>query len=350
MPATVPRSATRIIATSVGLMLLVSGVVGLLGWKLLSQEETLVFQQERGRVDRTADAMTVAFLRRMDTIESWLSLNGRLEMDDSPVARGAVVVWFSDARIDVLPRDSLLFYPRATSPHPIDPVFARIDVLESNPAHLGAAASALMMLTENEDPAIRSEAMLRLARVRAKQGQLSAALSAYEALSRTRHAEDPPFGEVSMSSGLMAFGLSRGGLGFFRIPDTDGSLRRAVETATGPREPLTNSKGVPYRLLSQFAQSQLLASAGRGEEAREAARRLVSEISSGRWRLDKATFEYYDSSARAIAGLAPPPPQRLAIADQVMALSDEWQSFRRSGSPSLSKRLYRSAARPSSAL
>ena len=90
-----------------------------------------------------------------------------------------------------------------------------------------------------------------------------------------------------MSSGLMAFGLSRGGLGFFRIPDTDGSLRRAVETATGPREPLTNSKGVPYRLLSQFAQSQLLASAGRGEEAREAARRLVSEMrySSGRWRL-----------------------------------------------------------------
>ena len=136
MPSTVPRSATRIIATSVGLMLLVSGVVGLLGWKLLSQEETLVFQQERGRVDGTADAMTVAFLRRMDTIESWLSLNGRLEMDDSPVARGAVVVWFSDARIDVLPPDSLLFYPRATSPHPIDPVFARVDVLRVQPGPL----------------------------------------------------------------------------------------------------------------------------------------------------------------------------------------------------------------------
>ena len=67
----------------------------------------------------------------------------------------------------------------------------------------------------------------------------------------------------------------------------------------------TNPSGVPYRLLIQFERAQLLASAGRREDAQEHARRLVSEMSSGRWTLDKATFTLYDSAARKIAGLRP---------------------------------------------
>ena len=102
----------------------------------------------------------------------------------------------------------------------------------------------------------------------------------------------------------------------------------------------TNPSGVPYRLLIQFERAQLLASAGRREDAQEHARRLVSEMSSGRWTLDKATFTLYDSAARKIAGLAPPPAARVAVAEQVNRLWNDWKGLQKSGSRSAPTRIW----------
>ena len=67
-----PRSANRIIATAVGLMVLVCTVVGVLGWRLLSQEETLAEQQVRDRLQRTAEQMTSKFTDRTQQLDAWL--------------------------------------------------------------------------------------------------------------------------------------------------------------------------------------------------------------------------------------------------------------------------------------
>jgi signal transduction histidine kinase len=69
----------------------------------------------------------------------------------------------------------------------------------------------------------------------------------------------------------------------------------------------------------------------------------VSEITSGRWSLDKATFTFYDTAARKIAGLGPPLPTRVAVAEQVGRLWDEWQSLQRGGARSTVTRLWNTA-------
>ena len=102
----------------------------------------------------------------------------------------------------------------------------------------------------------------------------------------------------------------------------------------------TNPSGVPYRLLIQFERAQLLASSGRREDAQDQARRLVSEMSSGRWTLDKTTFTFYDSAARRIAGLPPPPAARVAVAEQVGRLWSEWQTFQKSRPQSPTTRIW----------
>jgi len=98
------RSANRIIAMSIALALLVSTVVALLGWRLLTQEETLVHQQARDRLERTADQMESTFARTLREIESWLLAPITVI---SPL-NDAVLVLFSDARIDVAPFGALL--------------------------------------------------------------------------------------------------------------------------------------------------------------------------------------------------------------------------------------------------
>jgi signal transduction histidine kinase len=112
---------------------------------------------------------------------------------------------------------------------------------------------------------------------------------------------------------------------------------------------MINANGVPYRLVSQFERAQLLASSGRRDDAREHARRLVSEITSGRWRLTKDTFTFYDSAARTIAGLEPPLPTRVAVAEQVESLWNDWLAFQ-AGAKFTVTRVHRGGATPLIAL
>jgi signal transduction histidine kinase len=63
-------------------------------------------------------------------------------------------------------------------------------------------------------------------------------------------------------------------------------------------------------------------------------------MSSGRWTLDKATFTFYDSAARKIADLPPPPAARVAVSEQVDRLWHEWQSFQKGAPRSATTRIW----------
>jgi signal transduction histidine kinase len=353
MPAN-RRSTNSIIVMSVGLMLLVSTVVGWLGWRLLTQEEALIHQQARDRLQRTADQMVTKFVRRMQELDSWLARNGPLLTGQPPsTADGAVLVWLSKTDVYVAPLGRLLYYPTTTATvPPANAAFEEVDRLESTRGKLSDAASALVMLTKSKVPSIQAEAMLRLARVQGKLGAVVEALSTYDTLENLLGAGDLLLKENATSGGLMEL-LRRSDPSqttYFQIPGQSVLFRDVALAVTASRlATLTNSSGVPYRLLSQFDRAQLLARIGRDDEAREQARRLVSEMSSGRWRLDKASFTLYDGSARKIAGLPPPPPARVAVAEQVTSLWNEWEAFQR-GSKFSTTRVYRGGDAPLIAL
>ena len=303
------RSARRIVATAVGLMVLVCTVVGVLGWRVLSQEEALVHQQARDRLARTAEQLVSKFADRMQQLDAWLSGNAPLANGAPPTSGGAIVVWLSKAGVYVSPFGRLLYYPTVAS------------------------------LPHLEGDVNQAEAVLRQARAQAKHGDIDGALATYESLTRTLGDADLLVRENAMTGGLMKL-LIRSDPNrsvYFPVPEEARAESRERAQSALPASRLAilaNSSGVPYRLLSQFERAQLLASSGRKEEGHEQARRLVSEITSGRWKLDKESFTFYDSAARTIAALDPPSPVRVAVAEQVDRLWNGWQSFPHGGSRS----------------
>ena len=307
-----PRSANRIIATAVALMVLVCTVVGVLGWRLLSQEQAMADQQVRERLQRTAEQVASKFADRMQQLDAWLGANTPLTAGGPPTLGGAIVVWLSNDGVNVSPLGRLLYYPMVAQP-------------------------------PRGDGSIPAEAMLEEARALAKRGNVDEALARYDNLYRLLGDADLLVREIAMTRGLMEL-LTRSDPSrsvFFEPPGAASRLQQArLALPASRRATQTNPGGVPYRLLIQFELAQLLASSGRREDAQEQARRLVSEISSGRWTLDKATFTFYDPAARKIAGLPPPPAARVAVAEQVGRLWSEWKTFQKGGSRSAVRRIW----------
>src|SRR5215831_12755882 len=88
-----------ILGLAAALVLMVASAIGWLGWRLLSQEETLARQQAHNQLEQTADVVSAGFVRRMTDTQSWLSqiqstLPTGAASPSSPAA-GAVVVKFS---------------------------------------------------------------------------------------------------------------------------------------------------------------------------------------------------------------------------------------------------------------
>jgi signal transduction histidine kinase len=289
------RNARAILATAVGLIVLVTTAVGWLGWRLLSQEEALVRQQARDRLEQAADTLVAVFLRRLAEAEAWVSQSDSLAAEETAAlspATGAIVLRFSRTGVDAPPGE-LLYYPATPAVRSIDAsLFAHAEKLEFQAADLQGAASALATLAASKDRSIRAKALLLLARVQKKRHQTTEALATYAKL--------------------------------------------ADENLIGPAE-------VPYGLLSRFARCQLLADTQQGELARREAAALIASLEAGRWPIGKQSYAYYDLEARKLAG----PPQgsaplgpKLAVTETVESLWDEWQRFQQSGTGSLTKRVY----------
>lgn len=294
MPRRITRNIHVILATSVSLVLLVAGVLGWLGWRLLSQEEALVRQQSRDRLEQAADVLLAGFLRRVAESESWLSqLGASLPVNPH---NASVLVKFSKNAVEAQPAGKLAYYPVPPSSQSIDSaLFREAERLEFQANDLDAAAAALTQLAASaREPLIRNESFLRLARVQSKSGKTAEALATYAKL--------------------------------------------ANEDVMSPAE-------APYSLLSRFARCQLLATSQQAQAATKEAASLLSDLESGRFRLGKESYAWYDASARKLAGVSKPaaPDAKLAVAETVESIWDEWQLFQRSGSRSLTKRLHRSS-------
>ena len=253
-----PQNVRVIVTTCVGLVVLISVTLGWLGWRLLMQEEALQTQQAKSGIEQSADAALAAFLRRVAETEAWLNrigqaLPGAATASGQPAA-GAILVVFSQSGIEVQPSGSLLYSPVPPLPDSFDPaLFRAAERFEFQASDLNTARAALGTLTENKDPAVRAEALLRLARVQAKRGESKEALATYSKLTNEN-----------------------------RVSLADAS----------------------YALLSRFARCELLLSSNQQALARGEAASLIEALDSGTWRISKESYAWYDSRARKIAACA----------------------------------------------
>jgi signal transduction histidine kinase len=293
------RNVPFIVAASISLVVLVAVTLGWLGWRLLSQEEALLRQQFRDRLEQAADTRLAGFLRTLADTEAWLGRMGTaLPLDDDArMGRGAVLVLFSADAIHTRPSGVLPYLPTIPSPAALDPaLFVSSEILEFQSHDLTRAAAQLAAIARRSGGAVRAEALLRLARVHNKAGRTDQALDIYAQL--------------------------------------------RDETAMGPAE-------APYSLVSRFARTRLLAATQPDTAQREAVA-LATDLQSGRFAVGKATYAWYADGARTLAGTgAPAPaPEPLALSDLVDALWSEWQLFQQSGSRLMTKRAHRSGDAP----
>jgi signal transduction histidine kinase len=290
----VARNVPLIVTAAAGLVLLVAGTLGWLGWRLLSQEETLLRQRSQDRLEQAADALLAGFLRTVADTESWLGqIGSALPADASgPTHRGGMLVMFSGGGVHTEPAGVLPYLPISPPAAALDAaVFHPSELLEFQSRDLNGAATVLTQLASRGKTLVRAEALLRLARVQAKAGHIDQALATYT-----------------------------------RLRD---------ETLIGPAD-------APYSLLSRFARVELLADSNRQAAARTEARELLTDLQLGRFPVGKETFAWYQSGARKLSGepASAAPGPGLAVADVVEAIWSEWQIFQRSGSRPMSKRLH----------
>jgi signal transduction histidine kinase len=292
----VARNVPLILAASAGLVLLVAGTTGWLGWRLLSQEETLLRQRSKDRLEQAADALLAGFLRTVADTESWLGqISSIFPADaDGPARRGGTLLMFSGRGVHTQPAGVLPYLPVSPPSVAVDAaIFQPSERLEFQLRDLHGAATLLTELAGRGQRLVRAEALLRLARVQAKAGHIDQALDTYR-----------------------------------RLRD---------ESLIGPAE-------APYSLLSRFARVQLLADSNRQTAARQEARELLTDMQSARFAVGKETFAWYQSAARKLSNEPPStsaaPGLGLAVAEVVEAIWSEWQIFQRSGSRTMSKRLH----------
>jgi signal transduction histidine kinase len=298
MARRVARNVPVIVATSAGLVLLVAGTLTWLGWHVLSQEEDLIRQRSRDRLEQAADALLASFLRTVSDAESSLGqLGTTLPADgDGTVHHGPVLVMLSASGVQTRPAAVLPYHPVSPRSASIDyELFQPAERLELQANDLKGAAALLLPLTRHRSAAIRAEALMQLARVQRKSGDVADALDTYARL-------------------------------------TDIAL-------VGPAE-------VPYALVSRVARCELLVQSN-AAAAQTEARSLLGELEAGRFPLGKENYVLYDTKLRAIAG---GPPRNadtvsVALAETVEMVWQEWQIFQSRGMPA-TRRTRLHASRP----
>jgi signal transduction histidine kinase len=216
---------------------------------------------------------------------------------DSTGAR-PIQVRFAENVVQVDPPGQLLYTPTLVTSAPFDTRhFADADRFEFVDPDDTRLQASLEKLAGNGGPHLRSEALLRLARLHVRRARVADALETYR-----------------------------------QLVSDDALTSPVVE--------------VPYALLARVERSRLLSAAKRRGELEVELAELHRGLQSGRWPVRKASFIYYDKLVRDMAGPGTEPastPVQLAIADAVARLWDNWQGMNRDEDPPPGQWVYHGA-------
>ena len=264
------RAPRRLLA----LFLLAAGIpvaaLGWLGWWLLEQDRALESQRARDRLGNAASLLA----QELDHgLEAWEGLlPGAAQGTPVVLPPDAVLLVFDSSGVLRSQGARLAYYPLVPSPPQApDRVFAAAESLEYRGENLAKAAGVYRDLSRTGDRRLRAAALMRLARCLRNQQRLQDALSVY------------------------------------------GELAELGETPVAE---------APAELLARRERIALWGTL-RDDKARQSETALLaSALREGRFRIDRATFEFYGESlqpAHAETNSA------LALAEAVEAMWPLWQ-------------------------
>jgi signal transduction histidine kinase len=256
-----------------------------LGWQLVRQDRALESQRLQERLDRAAVVVAGALDRRLAEIAGSLSSSGDVPAD-------SIVITCGPDRIDARPGNRLVFYPFvAAAPAVSTRVFDAGEAYEFQKQDYAAAVAEFSRLGHSTDPSVRAAALVRLGRVLRKAGRYADALGVYDK-------------------------LAAGG-----------------QAAVG---------GVPADLLARQARLSVFQTLGQAPEVERAARALQADLRQGRWKLERASYEFFSAEVERPLGTAVPAAadqeSALALAAGVEVLWNEWQAIQRGEASSHGRR------------
>lgn len=247
------RPPRRTLAVFLGLMLVLGGALGWLGWQLLKQDRALEGQRMQERLELAADHMAAALQQSLTDLESYLSFVPSPGAKEPP--DGMMVLQVTKRTVNAYPTALLLYYP--VIPDGEEPPAAtfiageRLEYQRNDPAK---AAEVFRELARSPDPGVRAGALLRLGRNLRKTGRHEEALQAY--------------GELAQLGRTCVLGL-------------------------------------PAELMAREARGTVLEAIGKREELRKEASLLHSALWSGRWSLLRPAWEFHAEEAQRWSGAGP---------------------------------------------
>jgi tetratricopeptide (TPR) repeat protein len=237
-----------------------------MGWRLIEQDRMLARQRLDDRCEHAADLAAAALMESLSSIEARLNrlsasapaeLQERINALIANFPEDSALLIYSENSLEAFPSGRLLFFPNAPRvPAVSGAVFASSDRLEFQERKYLEAAANLNSLIGLRNPAIRAEALARLGRCLWKAGRVKEALAAY------------------------------------------GKLEGAGSLYVG---------GLPAELVARESRLLILEQQESNDARREASE-LRAALCAGRWRINRASFEFYMDEASRILGSGATPP------------------------------------------
>jgi signal transduction histidine kinase len=285
-----PRGNLTILFLAVAVISIVTLVW--MGFRLVGQDRELEVQRLEELREQAADQFVSGLTEAIEEVQSKLTKNPSL---DFLVTTGdTLLVEATSKAVQVFPEGSILYYPVTfAGQDDSSQLFAPAERFEFVNRDFDGAIEALGKLAQAEDPAVRAGAKLRLARNLRKAGQPEAALRVYEELA--------------------------GGI-----------------------DPEILVSGVPVDLLARSARCRMLEELGYHEQLKEDANAFNRGLQTGRWRLDRPSYDYYSGQlARWIEREQGADPIRRALPEAVVQVWNEWVDSRNGERESLARRGWR---------
>jgi two-component system, OmpR family, phosphate regulon sensor histidine kinase PhoR len=243
-----------------------------LGFELLAQDQALLRQRQADRREAAAELMARTLSQQLAQTQQ-SSLQGTLH-------HGAVHVRFSDTAVEVEPRAALAWIPGAPAlPEPALELFAAAE--EDEYGHRSDRARRFYARASTaSDPAVRAGALVRLARVARRAGDLEGALEAYGRLSSI----------------------------------TDSAIN-----------------GMPADLVARRMECELLSLGGWAADLARQSDALAGDFDRNRWLLDRASWELAAQDIRGWTGRTMGTADRMALSASLDALLSSLEDVKDTG-------------------
>ncbi|MEX2270035.1 MAG: HAMP domain-containing sensor histidine kinase [Vicinamibacterales bacterium] len=264
--------------------------IGWLGWRSLEQDRDLEVQTVRERLEDATDSIAAEIRNNLADIEARLDRFSSLPADAAAEAvaaystnlgDNALIALFDSDGVRAFPRRRLLYYPvLPATEEPYLEAFMPGRSSASGRDDLNTAMLYNREMAASDDPRIRAEGLLGLARNQSRAGRPDAALATFDEL----------------------------------------------------RDPDVLVDGRPAELIARIARCDLLKTLGRQADLANDAAQLDRDLHAGRWQLTGAAYQHYAAEARRLLGhdgplspAATASTAALAFAGAVDALWSEWR-------------------------